>query len=90
MKTGAKIAILLVSFLFVGFVIFGSMTRAQVECEVCIEFRGRTDCRRAAGVTEDEARRTAQTMACGILAAGMDQTIACGRVIPKSVQCSAN
>jgi len=34
-----------------------------------------------------DAREGAQTTACGPLASGMDQSIACGRVQPDSVQC---
>ena len=61
--------------------------RAKVRCRVCVEFRGRTNCATAAGATEQAAREGAQTTACGPVASGMDEQIACGRSEPTSVQC---
>jgi hypothetical protein len=65
------------------------MTSGQTanECRVCVTFGGRSNCATAAGSTEQRAQDGAQTTACGILASGMDQTIACGRIPPDSVQC---
>ena len=60
---------------------------AKQRCRVCVEFRGRTNCAAAAGATEQAAREGAQTTACGPIASGMDEQIACGRAQPASVQC---
>lgn len=78
------------ALLFVAFVVYNSIARVGHECRVCIEFNGRRDCRSAAGATEEEAKLAAQTTACGLLASGMDQSIACGRAVPETVQCSGN
>lgn len=61
--------------------------KASQECAVCMEFRGQRNCATAVGQTEQQAREGAQTTACGPIANGMDQTIACGRTPPASVQC---
>lgn len=61
--------------------------KASQECNVCMEFRGQRNCARAVGQTEQQAREGAQTTACGPIASGMDQTIACGRTPPASVEC---
>lgn len=61
--------------------------RAKVECNVCVEFQGRTNCATARGPTEQAARDGAQTTACGPIASGMDQQIGCSRVQPTRVEC---
>lgn len=89
MSKRAAIVLLIISFAFVGYVIYGSVARVESECEVCVEFRARLDCRTAAGATESEAQQAAQTTACGLLARGMDQSIACQRAVPRSVRCTS-
>lgn len=76
-------AVLAVATLF----FFMTTSRAKVECRVCVEFRGQANCATAVGATEQEAREGAQTTACGPIASGMDQTIACGRTVPAVAQC---
>ena len=66
---------------------FMTTARAKVECRVCMEYRGRTNCAAAVGPTEQAAREGAQTTACGPIASGMDQQIGCSRTPPASVQC---
>lgn len=53
--------------------------------EVCMEFRGRTACRTAAGPTREDAVRTAADNACALLASGMTDTMQCARGEPRSV-----
>lgn len=73
----------------VGFVIYASMARVERVCEVCVEFNGRTECRRGAGATDQEAIDAAQTAACGVMAFGMDQSIRCRNTPAKSTSCSS-
>ncbi len=61
--------------------------RAKVQCHVCMEFRGRTNCATAVGATAQAAREGAQTTACGPIASGMDEQIGCARTPPTLVQC---
>jgi len=61
--------------------------RAKVQCRVCVDFRGRTNCATAVGATEQAAREGAQTTACGPIASGMDEQIGCGRAAPTVAQC---
>jgi hypothetical protein len=70
-----------------GFIIYSATGLAQVSCDVCIEFHGRTSCKPAAGTSEEEAIRTASTIACTDLATGRTESIACERTPPKSVTC---
>jgi hypothetical protein len=53
---------------------------------VCIAFNGRSACRTAAGATEEFARRTAITNACGEIASGVTDSIACENTQPTSVR----
>ncbi|MFN0180263.1 MAG: hypothetical protein ACKVZ0_15795 [Gemmatimonadales bacterium] len=72
---------------FVAFLAYSSLRVQRVTCEVCIEFGGGNRCAKASGPDEAAASETAQTAACGPLARGMDETIACGRLRPTSVSC---
>lgn len=79
--TLAVIAVIMALFFYM------STARATQECNVCVEFKGRSNCATAAGNTAAEATRTAQETACGPVASGMNETIACGNQAPASVQC---
>ena len=63
--------------------------RAKVQCHVCVEFHDRTNCAAAVGATEQAAREGAQSTACGPIASGMDEQIACGRSQPAVMQCQS-
>ena len=43
--------------LALGYMIYLTMSANEVTCEVCIEFRGETDCRKATGKTVWRRRR---------------------------------
>lgn len=86
MKRGTIITILVIAA-FGSLLLFNTLSAQKIECEVCVEFNGRQNCATASHETEAEARRSAQTTACGTLVSGMNESIACDRVIPKSSQC---
>jgi 3-deoxy-D-manno-octulosonic acid (KDO) 8-phosphate synthase len=70
-----------------GLIWYASASLAKHSCEVCIDYKGQSACRKAEGATSDEARRTAVDLACAMLAAGMTDSLACQRTEPKSVTC---
>jgi len=72
---------------FVGFMAWTTLRSQKVTCEVCVSFNGGNRCAAASAESEQEAKQSAQQTACGPLAAGMDQTIGCGRVVPDSSSC---
>ncbi len=72
---------------FVLFLLWSTLSGQQVACEVCVSFNGAEQCATASHVTEADARRAAQTTACGPLTAGMDEIIACENRLPVSSQC---
>lgn len=61
--------------------------RASEECNVCVEFQGRSNCATALGSTVAEATETAHRTACGPLVRGMNESIACDNRAPVNVQC---
>jgi hypothetical protein len=63
--------------------------RATQTCRVCVQFRGRTNCATARAGTVKDAVTGAQQTACGPLAAGMDQRIACDNTPPVSTECQS-
>jgi hypothetical protein len=72
---------------FVAFLAWSTVSAQKVECRVCVEFANGRNCATASGADEKTAGQSAQTTACGPLAAGMDATIACGNVVPVIRQC---
>jgi hypothetical protein len=86
MKRGTLITIIAIA-VFGALLLFNTLSAQKATCEVCVEFNGKRNCATASHESEGEARNAAQTTACGTLASGMDQSIACGRVTPVSVQC---
>ena len=85
MSKTVAIAIAIVVALLV-ILIYTSMHTAKYRVEVCVAFNGRTSCRTASAETETHAVQTAQTNACALIASGVTETMACGRVTPTSVK----
>lgn len=76
MKRGTLIVLVIVG-LFAGFLLWSTLSAQRVECEACVEFAGRHNCATASGASEKEALQTAQMTACGPVAQGMNESIAC-------------
>jgi hypothetical protein len=73
---------------FVAYLLYSTLRTQQITCEVCVTFKGTSRCATASGPTREAAAETGQTAACGPLASGMDESIACGRIRPTRVTCS--
>ncbi|MEZ0333860.1 MAG: hypothetical protein ACAI18_07620 [Gemmatimonadales bacterium] len=72
---------------FVAYLLWGTLASQRVECTVTVEFRGDRRTATASAASEDGASEQAQTAACGPMARGMDESIACSRVAPVARQC---
>ena len=83
-STGITLAVIAA---IIALFFYMSTARATQECTVCVQFQGRSNCAAAAGRTVAEATETAHNTACGPVASGMNETIACGNRAPVSVQC---
>jgi hypothetical protein len=87
MSRPAKLLTIAVVVLFVGFLLWTTLGAQQVECEVCVEYNGQRNCATASNENEGAALAAAQTTACGPIAAGMNDVIACQNRPPVSRQC---
>ncbi|HEY8106332.1 MAG TPA: hypothetical protein VIE46_09505 [Gemmatimonadales bacterium] len=78
---------LLAAAAFAAFLFYSTLNSQRVECTVTTEFQGRRNEATASGATPDEAERQARTTACGPIAHGMDETIACTNRPPAHRAC---
>ncbi len=68
-----------------GVIVYSSMGLRKFTYEVCMEYRGRTNCATASGTTREEAIRTATDTACATISAGMTESIQCSSTPPARV-----
>jgi hypothetical protein len=73
--------------LFVVLLAWSTLSAQKVTCTVCVQFNGHRNCASASHSDEVEAARSAQTTACGPVAVGMNETIACGNRPALSKSC---
>ncbi|MDJ0851216.1 MAG: hypothetical protein QNK04_22820 [Myxococcota bacterium] len=73
---------------FLAALVLTTLRETRVECEVCIEYGGRTECRAASGGDVDQARMQALTSVCAVLASGVTRGLECQRTPPRSVRCT--
>jgi hypothetical protein len=67
--------------------IYLSVAGNRVSCQVCVEFGGRTECRRASAESVEEAQAAAANTACYLLTGGIADGLACRNTQPKSIEC---
>ena len=79
---------LAIGIAFVAAVIWGALAESAVECEVCIEYKGRTACSTAAAADRGMAESQAQSGACSQVAGGVTETLECGSIAPVRLRCS--
>jgi hypothetical protein len=80
-------AAVLLAAAFVVAMVYFTLSEGQVECEVCMEFGGRTACQTVAAVDRDRALAMAVSSACAVLTSGVTPGIQCGQTPPRSVSC---
>jgi hypothetical protein len=80
-KKPVLVGVLIVAVVL-GIMAYSMLSLTGNRVEVCINFGGRELCKIARGATEEDAIRTATTNACGELAGGVTDTMACLRSTP--------
>ena len=75
-----------VFLLLVGVMTSMMLSGRRNRVEVCMEFRGQTACKIAAGPTSEDALRAAGDAACALIASGMTDTMECSHSRPLSVR----
>jgi hypothetical protein len=68
-----------------GVIIYSSFNLAKYRLEVCVNFNGKTNCKTASAVSEEFAQQTATANACGEIAFGVTETVACEHSVPAKV-----
>jgi len=71
--------------LVLGVIIYSSFNLAKYRLEVCVNFNGKTNCKTASAVSEEFAQQTATANACGEIAFGVTETVACEHSVPAKV-----
>jgi hypothetical protein len=66
-------------------IVYSSFNLAKVRLEVCINFNGRSNCKTASAVSEEFATQTAVANACGEIAFGVTETVACEHTPPTKI-----
>jgi hypothetical protein len=90
MNKTAKVLVTIVAlFGLFGILIYLTISPNEVTCEVCMEFRGKTECRKATGKNRLEAETTAASTACGLISGGVTDGITCRNSTPQRVSCMA-
>lgn len=68
-----------------GVIVYSSFNLAKVRVQVCMQFNGKTNCKIASAATEEFAMQAAVTNACGEIAFGVTETVACEHAPPVKV-----
>ncbi|MDH3213929.1 MAG: hypothetical protein OEM05_15730 [Myxococcales bacterium] len=79
---------LLLAAAFLVALFFATRSETAVQCELCIDFGGRTACRTASAADRDAAVQGAMSTACAVLSSGVTQGLECSRTPPRSLRCS--
>ena len=77
MRTYRVVAFVVIGLAFVGYLLWSTLAAQAAECHVCVAFGPGRNCATASAATNTAARRAAQSTACGTLAHGMNDVIAC-------------
>ena len=78
---------ILIGAAFVAAMVYATRSETQVSCEVCVDFRGRSECRGSSAAGRDEAIAGAVANACAVMSGGVTDGIACTSTPPRSVRC---
>jgi uncharacterized membrane protein len=84
-KTKALILGGIVAVGLLSLLVFSSRNLARYKAEVCVSFNGMTQCRTAAGASEEYVVRAATSDACSTLASGVTQSMACEQAPPQAI-----
>jgi hypothetical protein len=87
MTARGRLVTLLVVLAFGAFLLWSTLGSQRVECTITVSFANARNSATASAASEADAAREAQTAACGPLAHGMNESIACSRIPPVSRLC---
>ena len=89
MNKSAKVLLTVAALVaLLGIFTYLTMSPNEVTCEVCMEFRGATECRKATAKTREEAEVAAASTACSLISGGVTDGMACRSATPQKVLCT--
>lgn len=72
---------------FGGLLLWSTLSAQNAECFVVVTYDGATDSATASAASEALAEEQARTTACGTIAKGMNESIACANTPPVTRRC---
>jgi hypothetical protein len=76
---------ILIFLALMGLLAYSTLKLGGTRVEVCMAFHGQQSCRTASGKDREQAARTAIQNACGEIASGVTDSLACERSEPVKV-----
>jgi hypothetical protein len=86
-RTAISVAI---GIAFVTAVIWSAFERTAIECEICVEYKGRRACSIALAADAESAEAQAHSGACSQVTGGVTETLECDRIGSTQRRCSAD
>lgn len=84
-RTAIGIAI---GILFISAVIWSAFSVGAVECEICVDYKGRSACSIATAADLAQAEMQAKSGACSQVTGGVTEVLECSGIVPSSRRCS--
>ena len=78
----------LLGLAFVAAVIWAAFEATQVQCEICVEYKGRKACSTAQAADVLQAEAQAHSSACSLVTGGVTETLECDRTPATLRRCS--
>jgi hypothetical protein len=78
----------LLGLAFIAAVIWSAFEATQVQCEICVEYKGRSACSTAQAVDVLQAEAQALSGACSQVTGGVTETLECDRTPPTTRRCT--
>jgi len=72
---------------FLAMLWMGAAESSRVRCELCIDFKGRTECRAGQGEDEAAAIESARMASCAVMTSGVTEAFKCNAVAPSTLRC---
>ncbi len=79
---------LAIGIAFVSAVIWYALDTTRVECEICVEYRGRSACSISLAADVETAEMQAHSGACSQVTGGVTETLECDRIAGTVRRCS--
>jgi len=83
-STATRIVIFLI---FIAALLYATFGMGGVDCEVCVEYRGRSECRTVTAPDREQAIAQATATVCALISGGVTDSMECSRTPPTSLRC---